>query len=101
MAAHFSTLLQNRRVQIKGRNFEIPGSGGFLLTQYAGGIEEYFVPGLEIATFSNDGELLERIQYFLSHDREREAIKSAGYQRALTDHTFQKRFEDIFQIIFQ
>ena len=51
--------------------------------------------------FFRQDELLPKIHYFLSHDREREAIKSAGYKRALTDHTFQKRFEDIFQIIFQ
>ena len=100
-SAYLATLLKERRAQIKGRNFEIPGAGGFLLTQYVQGIEEYFVPGLEIATFSTEDELLERIQYFLSHDREREVVKSAGYKRALTDHTFQKRFEDIFQIIFQ
>jgi spore maturation protein CgeB len=90
---HLSTLLHPRRAQIKGRNFEIPGSGGFLLTQLADGIEEYFIPGKEVATFSTADELHDRIRYYLSHDEERDSIRNAGYQRASSDHTYQHRFE--------
>lgn len=99
IAAHLSTLFGERRQQIKGRNFEIPGSGGFLLTQRADKIEEYFVPDREIAIFSSEDELFEKIHYFLVHDSERESIRLAGHERAMKEHTFQKRFEDIFKII--
>ena len=33
---------RRRRDQIKGRNFEVPGCGGFLLTQPADDLERYF-----------------------------------------------------------
>ena len=100
VSAHLTTLFGDRRQQIKGRNFEIPGSGGFLLSQHADKIEEYFVPDREIAIFSSEDELFEKIQYFLNHDSERESIRLAGHERAIKEHTFQKRFDDIFKIIF-
>jgi spore maturation protein CgeB len=99
MVAQLSTLFSGKSAQIKGRNFEIPGAGGFLLTQNISGIEEYLVPGREIATFASEKELREKIRYFLSHDAERESIRRAGYERAVRDHTLQKRFEDIFRIL--
>jgi spore maturation protein CgeB len=93
------TLFSARRSQIKGRNFEIPAAGGFLLTQYAAGIEEYFVPGKEIAIFTSEVELLKKIRYYLTHDEKRESIRQAGHERAIREHTLQCRFDDIFQII--
>jgi spore maturation protein CgeB len=94
-----STLFDGKHPQIKGRNFEIPGSGGFLLTQQVDGIEEYFIPGREIALFHSENDLTEKVQFFLKNEGERESIRQAGYERALKDHTFQKRFEDIFRIV--
>ncbi len=99
MFQNLIVLADKKRLQIKGRNFEIPGSGGFLMTQYADNIEKYFVPEEEIVVFSDCNELIEKIRYFLIHDREREKIRSAGYERAQRDHTFEKRFLDIFKTI--
>jgi spore maturation protein CgeB len=83
--------------QIKGRNFEIPGSGGFLLTSEADNLREYFEPGKEIAVFSNADDLIDQIRYYLTHATEREQIRNAGYQRSLREHTFEKRLLEIFQ----
>jgi len=101
IAAHLKTLFGKRRSQIKGRNFEIPAAGGFLLTQHADGIEEYFVPGKEIATFTSLADLRDKIHYFLTHDSQREAIRRAGHERALREHTLQRRFDDIFRTILE
>ncbi len=89
-------LFANRRLQIKGRNFEIPGHGGFLLTGYADRLEHYYVPDAEIAIFRNFNELVEKISYYLDHDDEREKIRIAGQRRTLRDHTYERRFNDIF-----
>lgn len=87
----------NYRNQIKGRNFEIPGCGGFQLSQYAERLEEYFIPEKEIVFFSSMDEMLEKIRYYLEHDNERNAIADAGYKRAINDHTYEKRFNDLFK----
>jgi spore maturation protein CgeB len=94
---NLGALFSHPRRQIKGRIFEIPGSGGFLLTQNVVGLQEYFEPGKEIATFEGIGDLAEQIRYYLRHEDEREAVRVAGYQRALRDHTFEKRLRDILR----
>jgi spore maturation protein CgeB len=94
---HVRALFSSRRAQIKGRNFEIPGDGGFLLTSHADNLEEYFIPGEEIALFSSREDLAEKIRHFLAHPVERERIRVAGRTRAMRDHTYERRFLDIFR----
>lgn len=83
--------------QIKGRNFEIPGCGSFCLTEYAEDLERYYEIGREIECFSRPDEAVEKIRYYLAHEKEREEIAKAGYERTLRDHTYEKRFQEIFQ----
>ena len=59
-------------------------------------ISDYFVPGKEIVTYKNIPELLERIQYYLAHETEREAIREMGHKRSLREHTYQMRLARIF-----
>jgi spore maturation protein CgeB len=84
--------------QIKARNFEIPAFGGFELTQYCLEIEDYFEIGKEIAIFSNIDDLLRQIDYYLTHDRERESLRRAGYIRA-RDYTYENRMRKLFDEI--
>ena len=96
MSNESKVLMRSARSQIKGRNFEIPGHGGFLLTDYADHLDRYYIPENEIAVFHNYDELVEKISYYLCHDEEREKIRLAGQQRTLRDHTYEKRFKEIF-----
>jgi len=82
--------------QIKGRNFEVPGTGGFLLTQSAAHLEDYYELGREVDSFHSIDEMIEKVRYYLLHEEERTAIAEAGYRRTLRDHTYQQRFKDIF-----
>ena len=82
--------------QIKGRDFEIPGSGGFLLTGFSDGLDDYFEPGKEVACYRDVDHMIELIRYYLRNEEEREAIAQAGHQRVLRDHTYQIRFQQIF-----
>lgn len=85
------------RPQIKGRNFEIPACQGFLLTEYADNLKDYYQVGEEIVCFDGIEDCVEKIKYYLSHDREREEIAQAGYERTLREHTYEKRFNEIFK----
>jgi spore maturation protein CgeB len=97
MLGSFRVLFQESRSQIKGRNFEIPGSGGFLLTSYAERLEDYYSLDKEVAVFNSKDELQEKIRYYLKNGEQRETIRRAGYERTMSDHTFEKRFRDIFR----
>jgi spore maturation protein CgeB len=89
--------IEPRPNQIKGRTFEVPGCGGFELTDRVPYLERYFEPGREIAVYESDDELVEQVQYWLSHEDERRAVAEAGYQRVLREHTYDHRFAAIFE----
>lgn len=84
------------RDQIKGRNFEVPGCGGFLLTGRAENLDEYYSSDREIGVFNSTKELVDKARYFLAHEAERAHIAQAGYERTLREHTYEKRFQEIF-----
>ena len=82
--------------QVRLRDFEVPMAGGFYLLEHVDEIEEFFVPGVEIACFRNADDLVAKARFYLSHLEEREAVRRAGYKRALRDHTWQKRLTAAF-----
>jgi spore maturation protein CgeB len=85
---------------IKGRVFEVPACGGFLMTGYSDDdISEYYIPGKEIVVFKDLPELVEKSKYYLTHEDERNAIAKAGQLRTVKDHTYNKRFEQIFKAL--
>ena len=88
-----------RPAQIKGRNFEVPGCGGFLLTERVPHLERYFELDREVAVYDGVDELVERVGYWLDHPDERAAVADAGYRRVLAEHTYDHRFAEIFDLL--
>ena len=88
---------ETRRSQIKGRTFEVPGSGGFLLTDRVPHLEDFLTPGKEVGTFESTDDLVERVGWWLSHEEERAAVAKAGYERVRAEHTYDQRFAEIFR----
>jgi spore maturation protein CgeB len=97
MRENAATLFSRPAAQIKGRTFEIPGVGGFLLTEEAQDLERYFVPDEEIVTFRTPDELVEKVRHYLAHPEDRDRVRLAGHARALREHTYVHRFLDIFR----
>ena len=84
---NFSGATRSNRMGAKGRITEVCLSGGFLLTEYAPGIENYFEIDKEIVCFSNTQEMIDKVIYYLNHDEERRAIAQAGWKRAVNEYT--------------
>lgn len=82
--------------QIKGRNFEVPGCSGFMLTDMAEDLDQFYKPNKEIGVFRGVDDLIQKTRYYLEHEDERETIAKAGYQRTLREHTYEQRFNQIF-----
>jgi spore maturation protein CgeB len=82
--------------QVKGRDFEVPGCGGFLLTRASPEIGRCYQVGREIACYDDTDDLVAKIRYYLAHDDERDAIAAAGYQRVMAEHTYDRRFAALF-----
>jgi spore maturation protein CgeB len=86
--------------QIKARNFEIPLAGGFQLTNYVPTLERYLKIGEEVSTFTTPEDCAGQIRYYLANDQERAAIATAGYERAMKEHTYLVRLSDILSKIW-
>ena len=83
------------KIQIKGRDFEVPGCGSLSLTQETEEIREYFEPDNEIVTYENGDDAIHKIKYYLSHEKELNRIAYNGYRRILKEHTYEKRLLEI------
>lgn len=73
--------LRSIRSGIPLRVLDIMACGGFVLTNFQPEIAEYFREGEEIAIFRSLDECLEKIQYYLQNDKEREAVAAAGKRK--------------------
>src|SRR3954464_9849551 len=86
-----------RPPQIKGRNFEVPGCGGFLLTERVPHLERYFELGREVMVYESEEDLAAQVEHWLANEEQRAAVAEAGYQRVLAEHTYDHRFNAIFE----
>lgn len=91
---------KNRITQIRLRDFEVPMSGGFYMTEYMQELEKFFEIDKEIVCYHNKKDLVDKIKYYLKNDSKREKIRLAGQARCLKDHTWHKRFTMVFNKIY-
>lgn len=73
------------------RLFEALAAGCFLLTDDCEEVTELFEVGLEIVVFKNATDLKQKIDYYLSHNEEREAIAKRGHQKFLSLYKWDSR----------
>ena len=85
--------------QIKGRIFEIQGTKSFLMTNNAENLEDYYINGEDIILFESINELIEKAQYYLTHENERLRIAENAFKKTLKEHTWHHRYFSIFNKI--
>ena len=81
------------------REFEAPMSGALYCTGYMDELAEMFEPDKEVLTYRNQHELLDKVRYYLTHPAQAELVRLAGKKRALAEHTYQRRFAQLFERI--
>lgn len=78
------------------RAFDIMGSQGFLLTNYQDDFLDCFIPDEDFVYYTDTGNLLDKIEYYLSHEKERLEICRNGYEKILSHHTYENRIPVLF-----
>lgn len=84
---------------VNPRTFEIAACGAFQLVDNRRELPEMFRIGEEIVTFDSMEDLREKIDYYLKHPEEREAIAMAGMRRVLREHTFVHRMARMMSVV--
>ena len=83
--------------QLKARIFEVNGCAAFQLSYYVEGLANCYAIDREISVYADADDLVEKIKFYLAHEELRESIAAAAYRRTLDDHTFNRRFQSVFQ----
>ena len=76
----------------------ITASAGFAMTKRFPGCEEWYPEGTRVY-FDTEEEFLEKREFYLTHEEEREAIRIKGYAHAQL-HTYEDRFERMFAKLY-
>lgn len=81
------------------RCMEIMSCGGFLLTNFQSDFLKHFVAGEDFVYFESNDDMLQKIDYYLAHEKERTSIAESGYQKVIKNHSYETIFQQIFNII--
>ncbi len=83
------------------RVWDVLGCGGFLLTNYQAELPSYFEIGKDLDAYESLPELLEKVQYYLTHEEERIEIAIHGYEKTARLHSYENRLAEMIQMILQ
>jgi len=100
-----SKIVVNRHVSVADgfannmRLYESTGMGAMLITDYKKNLGDLFRIGSEVEAYSSIPELVEKVEYYLRHDSERETIAKAGQKRTLEDHSYLDRMRSLVSMV--
>ena len=82
---------------INMRVMEVMGTGSFLLTEDIPTIHELFTDGVNLVTYKNMDDAIEKAKYYIEHNEEREKIAKAGYDEVISKHTYDNRVDEVIK----
>ncbi len=81
------------------RAFDIMGSGGFLLSNFQADFLDDFVPGEDFVYYESKEDLLQKIDYYLTHEKERQDIADNGHHKTAAGHTYRHRVREMLSAL--
>jgi spore maturation protein CgeB len=84
---------------VTARLFEVPASGGFLLTNACDQLRQLYSVGTEMVCYRSLEELRRLLAHYLARPEERQAIAMRAQARARSEHTFERRLEKMLDVI--
>ena len=94
MLAAKIVLNANHYAEINGTNkrtFEVAAIGAFQLTDTPA-LSDVFIPDIEVAAFTNQADMLEKIEYYLPRAELRAEMAGRARDRANREHTYAHRW---------
>ena len=83
------------------RCIDIMGSGGFLLTNYQADLFRHFEPGVHFDYFTDETDLLQKINYYLTHEDERITISENAKEIIKLNHNLTNYLQEMIEFVFE
>ena len=83
------------------RCIDIMASGGFLLTNYQADMFRHFEPGVHFDYFTDEQDLLSKIDYYLTHDDERMTIANNAQNCIKENHNLTNYLQEMIEFVFE
>lgn len=80
------------------RHFEVAATGTFQITAEVPGLYDIFKEGESIVTYKDIPDAIEKIQYYLEHEKERESIAKKAHDIVLKSHTYEDRLNVMLKV---
>lgn len=91
--------LRSIQTGIPLRAFDIMGCGGFLISNFQEDFLEYFEPDEDVVFYTSYEELLDKAEFYLNHDQERERIAKNAYEKVAAEHTYLQRVQTMMSFV--
>lgn len=92
---NFNTTSMQMKGALNQRVFDVPASGGFLLTDYHEQIDAAFEVGQEVICYSSVDEIGDLIRYYMANPSVRRDIALHARQRIEKEHSYAHRIQTI------
>jgi glycosyltransferase involved in cell wall biosynthesis len=84
------------KLQLKGRPFEVSACGSFVLVEYFSEYLDFFKNKKEIIMFKDKKDMVEKIQYYLKNEKERESIAKAAHNKVVKKYNVETDLNKLF-----
>lgn len=85
--------------QASPRIFEAMSCGAFLITDEQRDVLSLFKDGSHLAIYQNSNDLINKVEYYLTHPEERKRISEKGRMEVLKKHTYQHRIKELINTV--
>lgn len=102
---HFSKINLNItakaiRTGLPLRIYDVLACGGFLITNYQTELSDYFIPGADLECYTSEDDLFTKVEYYLSHEKDRLEIAHNGLQKIIKYHNYPERLLQMLSLAY-
>ncbi len=94
-SVNFNTTSMQMKGALNQRVFDVPASGGFLLTDYRAQLDAAFEVGREVVCYHEVEEIGDLVRHYLANSSARREITLRARARIEREHTYARRVETI------
>jgi spore maturation protein CgeB len=91
--------IPNIKTGIPLRAWDIMASGGFLLSNFQAEYAMYFDLDKDLVCYYSEEDLLDKVDFYLSHSTQRQQIAQNGYEKVKKYHTYAIRMQEMIKKI--